>query len=151
VYGSGRNYVAYFIFSGELDPVTGMLINISDIKRHAGEVINGRYDHRFLNEDNPAFREVVPTAENVALQLLHDVTPLFSGERAKLAAVHLRESPTRSATAFANGPVDANYWFEFSAARRTMSPHLSEDENAIRQLVDSWMSASKRSDIETLM
>jgi 6-pyruvoyltetrahydropterin/6-carboxytetrahydropterin synthase len=129
-YGSGRNYVAYFVFSGEPDPVTGMLINISDIKRRAGEVINARYDHKFLNENNPAFREVVPTAENGALQLLHDVMPLFAGERAKLAAVHLRESPTRSATAFANGPLDANYWFEFSAARRTMSPHLSAEENA---------------------
>lgn len=129
-YGSGRNYVAYFVFSGEPDPVTGMLINISDIKRRAGEVINARYDHRFLNNDNPAFREVVPTAENIALQLLHDVTPLFANGGAKLAAVHLRETPLRSATAFANGPVDANYWFEFSAARRTMSPQLSAEENA---------------------
>ncbi|MEY2545375.1 MAG: 6-pyruvoyltetrahydropterin/6-carboxytetrahydropterin synthase [Verrucomicrobiota bacterium] len=128
-YGSGRNYVAYFVFSGEPDPVTGMLINISEIKRRAGEVINDRYDHRFLNDDNPAFRDVVPTAENIALQLLRDATPLFSGERAKLAAVHLRESPNRSATAFAKGPVDANYWFEFSAARRTVSPHLSDAEN----------------------
>jgi 6-pyruvoyltetrahydropterin/6-carboxytetrahydropterin synthase len=128
-YGSGRNYVAYFVFGGEPDPVTGMLINISEIKRRVGEVINDRYDHRFLNDDNPAFRDVVPTAENIALQLLRDATPLFSGERAKLAAVHLRESPNRSATAFAKGPVDANYWFEFSAARRTMSPHLSDAEN----------------------
>ena len=29
-YGSGRNYVAYFVFSGPVDPATGMLINISD-------------------------------------------------------------------------------------------------------------------------
>lgn len=129
-YGSGRNYTAFFIFSGEVDPVTGMLINISDIKARAGDVINARYDHRFLNADNPAFRGVVPTAENIALQLLHEVAPLFRDERAQLAAVHLRESPVRSATAFANGPVDANYWFEFSAARRTMSPHLSAEENS---------------------
>ncbi len=128
-YGSGRNYVAYFVFSGEPDPITGMLINISEIKRRAGEVINNRYDHRFLNEDNPAFSEVVPTAENIALQLLKEVGPLFADDRAQLAAVHLRESEARSATAYANGAVDGNFWFEFSAARRTMSPHLSETEN----------------------
>ena len=128
-YGSGRNYVAYFVFSGEPDPVTGMLINISEIKLRAGEVINDRYDHRFLNEDNPVFREVVPTAENVALQLLKDVAPLFADNRAQLAAVHIRESPERSATAYMNGAVDANFWFEFSAARRTISPHLSAAEN----------------------
>jgi 6-pyruvoyltetrahydropterin/6-carboxytetrahydropterin synthase len=128
-YGSGRNYVAYFIFSGEPDPVTGMLINISDIKRRAGEVINAHYDHRYLNEDNHAFRDIVPTVENVALQLYKDVAPLFTDNGAQLAAVHLRESPSRSATAYANGGVDGNFWFEFSAARRTLSPHLSEVEN----------------------
>src|SRR5881275_1013113 len=81
-YGSGRNYVGYFIFSGEPDSVTGMLINISDIKRRAGEVINAHYDHRYLNEDNPAFRDIVPTVENVALQLYKDVAPLFTDDRA---------------------------------------------------------------------
>src|SRR5204863_3915496 len=42
---------------------------------------------------------------------------------------HLRETPERSATAYADGPVEANYWFDFSAARRTISPHLSASEN----------------------
>ena len=28
-YGSGRNYIAYFVFTGPVDPATGMLINIS--------------------------------------------------------------------------------------------------------------------------
>lgn len=129
-YGSGRNYVAWFVFAGEPDPVTGMLINIGEIKRRANDVISNGYDHRFLNEDNAAFRELVPTPENVALQLWRDVAPLFAGETAQLTAVHLREAPLRSATAYANGAVDANYWFEFSAARRTMSPNLSEAENA---------------------
>ena len=128
-FGSGRNYVAYFVFSGEPDPVTGMLINISEIKRRAGEVINAHYDHRYLNEDNPAFADLVPTVENVALQLLKDVAPLFAGERAQLSAVHVRESRERSATAYSNGGLDGNFWFEFSAARRTMSPHLSDAEN----------------------
>src|SRR3954470_1284967 len=128
-YGSGRNYVVYFVFSGDADPVTGMLINISEIKQRAGEIINAHYDHRYLNEDNSAFRDVVPTVENVALQLYNEVSPLFAGDRAQLAAVHLRETPFRSATAYANGGVDGNFWFEFSAARRTMSPHLSKAEN----------------------
>ena len=68
-YGSGRNYIAYFVFTGPVDPVTGMLINISEIKDRAGEVLRNGFDHKFLNEDNPAFREVPPTAENVARQL----------------------------------------------------------------------------------
>ena len=128
-YGTGRNYVAYFVFTGQPDPITGMLINISEIKERAGQIIRDRYDHRFLNEDNPAFRDKVPTAENVCRQLLDDVAPLFKGNPANLVAVHLRENPERSATAYAAGAIEANYWFDFSAARRTISPHLSASEN----------------------
>ena len=128
-YGTGRNYVAYFVFSGQPDPTTGMLINISEIKERAGQIIHDRYDHRFLNEDNPAFRDKVPTAENICRQLLDDVAPLFGGDPARLVAVHLRETPERSATAYADGAIEANYWFDFSAARRTISPHLSASEN----------------------
>ena len=117
-YGTGRNYVAYFVFSGQPDPTTGMLINISEIKERAGQIIHDRYDHRFLNEDNPAFRDKVPTAENICRQLLDDVAPLFGGDPARLVAVHLRETPERSATAYADGPFEANYWFDFSAARQ---------------------------------
>jgi 6-pyruvoyltetrahydropterin/6-carboxytetrahydropterin synthase len=129
-YGSGRNYVAYFIFTGPVDPTTGMLINISGIKERAGKIVRARFDHKFLNEDNPSFHDVPPTAENVAQQLYIDVAPLFSDVEAKLCACHLTESPERSATYYASGVGEANYWFEFSAARRTMSPRLSVEENA---------------------
>src|SRR5439155_9180184 len=83
-YGSGRNYVVYFVFTGPVDPVTGMLINISEIKERAGRILRERFDHKFLNEDNPAFRDVPPTAENVARQLYCDAAPLFSDVGAKL-------------------------------------------------------------------
>ena len=128
-YGTGRNYIAYFIFSGRVDPVTGMLINISEIKRRAGQVVDDRFDHKFLNEDNPAFRELPPTAENIARQLFVDVAPLFADVDAKLVACHLIETPDRSATFYAGGECEANYWFEFSAARQTMSPRLTPAEN----------------------
>ena len=128
-YGTGRNYVAYFIFSGRVDPETGMLINISEIKSRAGEIVDNQFDHKFLNEDNPAFHDTPPTAENIARQLFTDVSPLFSDVDAKLVAVHLIETPDRSATFYADGASDANYWLEFSAARQTMSPNLTAAEN----------------------
>ena len=128
-HGTGRNYAAYFIFSGPVDPVTGMLINISEIKERAGQIVRERFDHRFLNEDNPAFRNVPPTVENVARQLFIDVAPLFSDVQAKLVACHLTESPERSATYYSDGACEGNHWFEFSAARQTRSPHLSPAEN----------------------
>lgn len=129
-HGSGRNYAAYFVFTGPIDPATGMLMNISEIKERASRIVRQRFDHKFLNEDNPSFRDVLPTADNIARQLYVDVAPLFSDDSAKLVACHLTESPERSATFYSNGAREANYWFEFSAARKTMSPQLSAEENA---------------------
>ena len=128
-HGSGRNYAAYFVFTGPVDPATGMLINISEIKERSSRIVRQRFDHKFLNADNPSFRDVLPTAENIARQLYVDVAPLFSDDSAKLVACHLTESPERSATFYSNGACEADYWFEFSAARKTMSPHLSAEEN----------------------
>jgi 6-pyruvoyltetrahydropterin/6-carboxytetrahydropterin synthase len=107
-----------------------MLINISEIKERAGKVVRERFDHKFLNEDNSSFRAVPPTAENIARQLYVDVAPLFSDNVATLVACHLTESSERSATFYSNGACEANYWFEFSAARKTTSPRLSAEENA---------------------
>src|SRR5207248_6118004 len=77
-HGSGRNYAAYFVFTGPVDPATGMLINISEIKERSSRIVRQRFDHKFLNADNPSFCDVLPTAENIARQLYVDVAPLFS-------------------------------------------------------------------------
>src|SRR5215470_10459509 len=88
-YGSGRNYIAYFVFTGPVDPATGMLINISEIKQRVGKVLRDRFDHKFLNEDNPSFHDIPPTPENIARQLYCDVAPLFADVEAKLCVCHL--------------------------------------------------------------
>lgn len=129
VYGTGRNYIAYLIFSGPVDPRNGMLINISEMKERAGQVMHDGFDHKFLNKDNRAFHDLPPTPENVARQLFLEVAPRFADVDAHLVACHLSESPERSATYYADGSAEANYWFEFSAARRTTSPQLSPAEN----------------------
>jgi len=129
VYGTGRNYVAYFVFTGPVNSTNGMLINISEMKERAGRVVQENFDHKFLNEDNPVFADLPPTPENIAQQLYTQVAPLFSDVDAKLVVCHISESPERSATYYADGACDANYWFEFSAARRTASPQLNKSEN----------------------
>ena len=42
-FGTGRNYVAWFVFTGPVDSVNGMLMNISEIKERAGEVLHARF------------------------------------------------------------------------------------------------------------
>jgi 6-pyruvoyltetrahydropterin/6-carboxytetrahydropterin synthase len=106
-----------------------MLVNISEIKARIERVLHERFDHKFLNEDHSHFRETLPTAENVARQLFVEVEPLFRDLAARLVACHLVEAPERSATFYSDGLSDANFWLEFSAARQTMSPHLTAAEN----------------------
>src|SRR5258707_3668001 len=125
-YGSGRNYIAYFIFTGPVDPATGMLINISEIKERAEKVLRDGFDHKFLNQDNSSFRDVPPTAENVPRQLYCDVAPLFWDMEPKLSVCHLSESPERSATYYFSRACEANYWFACSASRRPMSLQFSQ-------------------------
>ncbi len=129
-FGTGRNYITYFILSGDPNPGNGMLVNISEIKKRALQVVAANFDHKFLNEDHETFTKNAPTAENIARQLFVETSPHFADLNASLAAVHLVESPDRSATFYSSGIAEANYWFGFSAARRTMSPLLSTEENA---------------------
>ena len=69
-------------------------------------------------------RETPPTAETIACQLFNETSPRFADINANLAAVHLVETVERSATYYSDGVSEVNYWFDFSAARRTMSPQL---------------------------
>jgi 6-pyruvoyltetrahydropterin/6-carboxytetrahydropterin synthase len=128
-YGTGNNFVASLIFHGPVDRKTGMLINVSTIKERFGRLIEQTYDHKFLNQDTPPFDTLPPTPENIARELLKASFPLFAGLPSTPVACHIEAPPERGATAFASGVMERDFWLQFSAARRTFSPHLSDAEN----------------------
>lgn len=64
-YGHGHNYELHVTISGKIDTDTGMIINLSDLKKHVNEVVN-LFDHKFLNLDTPFFKDKIPTTENIA-------------------------------------------------------------------------------------
>jgi len=130
VHGSGYNYGICFHFNGPVDRRTGMVVNVATIKERLKPLLESRYDHKFLNLDCPAFREMAPTAENLARELLGQAGPLFSDLPAKPVVCHIRDTLTSEATAYADGRVERHLWLDFSAARRTYSPRLTDEENA---------------------
>lgn len=67
VNGHGHNYIAEVTVKGEIDPKTGMVINLNDLKRALDETVMQWMDHKHLNLDVPEFKELNPTAENIAL------------------------------------------------------------------------------------
>ncbi len=61
----GHNYRLEVTLRGEVDPDTGMLIDLKYLKDVMDREIGERFDHRNLNEDTPFFRDRAPTAENL--------------------------------------------------------------------------------------
>ena len=89
----GHNYILDVTVHGEIDERTGMVIDLSELKRIVGETVVERFDHADLNAD-PLFRDRVPTTENIALAVWDLLAPKLGGDR--LAAVRVWEDATLS-------------------------------------------------------
>ncbi len=91
--GHGHNYVLETTVKGDVDPETGMIINLYDLKPIVLEVLTD-FDHKYLNEDNPYFHNLIPTTENIS-KVLWDLleNKLSSCQNCKLYRVRLYETP----------------------------------------------------------
>ncbi|XP_030057052.1 6-pyruvoyl tetrahydrobiopterin synthase [Microcaecilia unicolor] len=65
--GHGHNYKAVVTLQGMVDPITGMVINLTDLKQYMEKAIMEPLDHKNLDKDVPYFADVVSTVENVAV------------------------------------------------------------------------------------
>ncbi len=70
----GHNYMLEVTVSGEVDPKTGMVINLFDLKRVLLAVIE-EFDHKNFNLDMPYFKDRIPTSENIARVLWTKLAP----------------------------------------------------------------------------
>jgi len=61
----GHNYMVEVTVLGEVDPKTGMVVNLFDLKRILLTVLE-EFDHKNLNLDMPYFEGRIPTSENLA-------------------------------------------------------------------------------------
>jgi 6-pyruvoyltetrahydropterin/6-carboxytetrahydropterin synthase len=67
--GHGHNYVLEVTVEGETNPVTGMVFDLRELKELIQDEIVEPMDHRFLNREVPPFDRVVPTTENIAIEI----------------------------------------------------------------------------------
>lgn len=70
----GHNYMLEVTVSGEVDPKTGMVINLFDLKRVLLAMIE-EFDHKNFNLDMPYFKDRIPTSENIARVLWTKLEP----------------------------------------------------------------------------
>ena len=88
--GHGHNYVLEVTVKGEVDPQTGMVLDLKALKKLINEEIINKVDHKNLNVDVDFLKEVIPTAENIAIHFWNILEPKI--ENGKLHEVKLFES-----------------------------------------------------------
>jgi 6-pyruvoyltetrahydropterin/6-carboxytetrahydropterin synthase len=92
-FGHGHNYVLEVSLSGEVDPSTGMIANLADLDSFVERQVLEDFDHKSLNEDVLAFREKVPTTENLCIEIFQR---LRSFPNAKLERIRVQETGNNS-------------------------------------------------------
>ncbi|MCO5248582.1 MAG: 6-carboxytetrahydropterin synthase [Chitinophagales bacterium] len=63
----GHNYTLVLKLIGEVNPETGFVINLTELKKIINDEIIERFDHKNLNLDCPEFENLNPTAENISI------------------------------------------------------------------------------------
>jgi 6-pyruvoyltetrahydropterin/6-carboxytetrahydropterin synthase len=92
-HGHGHNYVVEVSVSGDVDAATGMIANLADLDEFVGREALDAFDHKSLNEDVAAFREAVPTTENLCMEIFQR---LKTFPKAKLERIRVEETGNNS-------------------------------------------------------
>ena len=102
-FGHGHNYVLEVSLSGEVDPATGMIANLADLDSYVEHQIIEPFDLRYLNEEVAAFRETVPTTENLCIEIFRR---LKTFPEAKLERVRIQETANNSFEYSGDSPLE---------------------------------------------
>ena len=91
--GHGHNYTLELTVKGEVDPKSGFVINLVDLKEILNREVMDVFDHRHLNKEVPEFATQIPTSENIAISIWNRVEPRLKPLGAKIHRVRLYETP----------------------------------------------------------
>ncbi|MEQ8465450.1 6-pyruvoyl trahydropterin synthase family protein [Coleofasciculus sp. E1-EBD-02] len=105
--GHGHNYHLEVTVKGEIDPRTGMIVDLGALQKVIDDYVVEPFDHTFLNKDIPYFDQVVPTAENIAIYIRQLLQSPIQKLGAKLHKVKLIESPNNSCEVYCTGEISS--------------------------------------------
>ncbi len=89
--GHGHNYTLEVTVAGEIDPVSGFVVDLKALKDVMEREVLQVYDHRHMNLDVPEFRSTIPTTENIAIAIWKRLEGKIVG--ARLQRVRVYEMP----------------------------------------------------------
>ncbi len=71
----GHNYDLIVSVTGEIQQETGYVMDMKELKDLIKEQVEDAFDHKNLNLDVPDFKEINPTAENIAVAIWKRLRP----------------------------------------------------------------------------
>jgi 6-pyruvoyltetrahydropterin/6-carboxytetrahydropterin synthase len=71
----GHNYEMEIKVVGEPDPATGFVMDMKKLSDIVNEKVVERFDHKNLNLDTEDFKQLNPTAENIAIVIYNLLRP----------------------------------------------------------------------------
>lgn len=87
----GHNYELIVDVRGEVDLVTGVVIDLKELKDIIKNEVEELLDHKNLNLDVPYFKKVIPTAENICIFIWNILRDKISNDNE--LSVTLYETP----------------------------------------------------------
>jgi len=90
--GHGHNYVLEVAIQGQPDKITGMILDLKRLKEILEERVLDVYDHRHLNREVKPFDRLVPTVENMAIDIWERLENVIAATGATLFSVRLHET-----------------------------------------------------------
>jgi 6-pyruvoyltetrahydropterin/6-carboxytetrahydropterin synthase len=92
--GHGHDYGIEITVAGEVDPALGQIVSRDRLDALVAERVLDRFGHSLLNDD-PAFAERVPTAENIAIAAFAELAPAIAASRPGARLLRVRVEETR--------------------------------------------------------
>lgn len=96
-YGHGHNYVVEVSIRGPLEEASGRAADPALLDELVRAQVLQPFEHRNLNLEVEAFRETVPTSENLGVEICRKLKQnwrmVFAGEWPKLDRVRVEETP----------------------------------------------------------
>jgi 6-pyruvoyltetrahydropterin/6-carboxytetrahydropterin synthase len=89
--GHGHNYTLEVTVKGKVDPETGFVINLVDLKEILNREVMDVFDHRHLNKEVPEFAKQIPTTENIAIVIWNRISTKL--QDAEMHRVRVYEMP----------------------------------------------------------
>ena len=90
-HGHGHNYILEVTVKGEVNPQSGFVVDLRELKDLMHREVLDAFDHRFLNKEIPEFLTRIPTTENLAIAIWQRLAPKFNS--AELHRVRVYETP----------------------------------------------------------